>query len=125
VFATLLATAVGAAWISGRLTHHLAADRRLKRQPPAVVLYHRLLQLLARRGLRKPGHLTPREFAELAGQRLRRTHEEGAELATGVDRIRDLFCVARFGGKKLSSRQMEDAHGILRMMGASGGRWWR
>ena len=65
----------------------------------ATLHYERMLRLLARRGLKKPPELTPREFvASLSA----------TELASPVAQLTDLYQLARFGAHSAESQQMSE-----------------
>ena len=74
---------------------------------PGLEFYANLLKVLARKGVGKPKHLTPREFAAQAARALQPETEDGAAAAEALYAVTDMFCLARFGARPLSPAQME------------------
>ena len=100
-----------------RLGAALAAVGRRRMRPderayPRVDFYERMLQILAKRGLKRQPHQTPLEFANVAGGQL-------AEIApavhvAGIPRnVTDAFYRVRFGGESLAVEEQSQLKGAL------------
>lgn len=99
VCAAILAAFFGAPaanWLRGTVRL-----RRLKRgqgqASDATLLYHRMLRLLARRGIQKPPWLTPAEFARVL---------PASDISPVVDALTSAYVEFRFGGKPDAAPRM-------------------
>jgi transglutaminase-like putative cysteine protease len=107
---------------------------RLSRARPGgdktLRFYQELLTILRRKGLTRPPHATPREFAQTAAGQLRDANEDAPAVLSALNTVTDSYCRARFGGYDLTEtewRQVREALSLLaRARGVrSGGRWRR
>jgi transglutaminase-like putative cysteine protease len=111
--AGLLASAAALLWLVRRLPGAARRWRRLglrghgssPRADPLLDLYRRLLEALARRGLRRPAHLTPLEFARELGAR--------RDVSAAVRELTGLFCRARYGGHAPTAAELARAEALL------------
>ena len=113
----LLIAIVLTAWIVRRL--RMVHARRIGGSSPArgdvdalAAVYRRFLEVLARRGVRRPAHLTPLEFAHHAVQ--------GSGMPGEVRELTELFCRARYGGQSLTEADLRRARGLLRNLRGRG-----
>ena len=81
------------------------AVRRRRRERPAVTVrfYRELLTILRRKGLRRPPHQTPREFAQVVVARL---SPDDGEVGRAMALITDLYYRARFGGHEPDAAEL-------------------
>jgi transglutaminase-like putative cysteine protease len=84
------------------------SKRQAKADASAVVFYERLLQLLARRGVKREPNLTPLEFAG------------GLDLQPALA-ITRAYNRVRFGGQQLSQRELEEIEQALASLEANTG----
>ncbi len=94
-------------------------DRALKRRRPAVRtlrFYEELLTLMRRKGLRRPLHRTPREFARDAADWLAPGDEQ---VEQAVNLVTDLYYRARFGGYDLDADEEARLREALRLLKAT------
>jgi transglutaminase-like putative cysteine protease len=103
---------LSAQWLQSRL--------RLRRRGWAsgrtVPFYEEMLRILRRKGLRRPEHATPREFARAAGTRIAASGEEVAVVRGALELVTDLFCKVRFGGYELTDSQRRQVRQALRVL---------
>jgi hypothetical protein len=80
------------------------AIMRRRRQKPlrTVRFYEELLSIMRRKGLRRPPHQTPREFARAAAARL---GAEGSDVEGAVNLVTDLYYRVRFGGHAMDAAE--------------------
>ena len=83
----------------------LPTDERL-RLARQLGFYDELLQLLERRGMARPAHLTPMEFTDSLAFL-------PAEVYHAVRRLTEVFYRIRYGRQELSSGQREKLHHTL------------
>jgi len=118
------AVALGLLVLAGVITgarrlapHRLPLWRRLRRRETRTPsrdalaeVYRRLLAQLARRGHRRPAHLTPLEFArEAAGT---------GGVPREVGEITEIFCRSRYGGADPSAADLRHAEALIRRIRA-------
>ena len=97
---------LGAGWL----------DRALKRRRPAVRtvrFYEELLAIMRRKGLRRPLHQTPREFARDAAVWLA---SGDAQVEDAVNLVTELYYRARFGGYDLDDAEEARLREALRLL---------
>ncbi len=82
-----------------------AFRRRRGRRGSQVWFYNRLLATLERKGLKRPAHLTPWEFADLAVRRLATRIEEPGTIAESIRRLTRRFYAVKYGNRQLDSRE--------------------
>ena len=92
-----------------RVARLLARRTRKLHQRRRVDFYERLEHLLARHGLRRAAHQTPREFAAAAGGQLAESYR-AIHLAAVPRRLADAYYRVRFGGQQLPARELEGIH---------------
>lgn len=117
VLALLLALAV-------MLVYFLAARllRRIRWRWPGgrsgrtLSFYEELLSLLRRKGLRRPAHATPREFARTAVAQLAAANEDNHEMLRSIGLVTDLYYRVRFGGYELTESQRRQVREALRVL---------
>ena len=78
-------------------------SRAQKSEKTAIEFYQRLTELLARKGIKRPDHETPLEFAKGLGLR-------DAMMVTRV------YNQVRFGGKELSANEMREINQVLQTL---------
>jgi transglutaminase-like putative cysteine protease len=103
---------LAARWIERRLRLHLPdqrADRTLR-------FYRELLAVLRKKGLTRPPHVTPREFARMAVARLAEANEDAPAVAGALERVTALFYRVRFGGYELTDAQSSEVREALRVL---------
>jgi len=111
VLALLLAVALGAGLrcVSPTLQWRLFRRRSLA----TVAFYDELLALLRRKGLTRPPHVTPREFARAAAPRLSARDRASVQPAEAVMLLTELYYRVRFGGEKIAPEQASVIRGAL------------
>ncbi len=89
------------AWLLRSIQWHrpgARSDRTLR-------FYEELLSLLRKKGLRRPAHATPREFARSAAVQLQAADKGHSEMLNAISLVTDLYCRVRFGGYELTEPQ--------------------
>jgi len=94
-------------WIGSWRWPELGRTRLRGERLIAVWFYRDLLRLLRRRGFRREGWETPREFAQGVVTR-------GGQQYTAAERATDLYYTARFSGRDLTEAELEEATGLLK-----------
>ena len=101
-------------WIYRRARRLLGRRRRPGPTAEAnllLELYGRYLEALARRGVRRPPHLTPLEFAVEAAR--------SSGMPREVGELTDLFCRTRYGGQDLRAEDLSRARSLIRALGGA------
>ncbi|GAG39895.1 unnamed protein product, partial [marine sediment metagenome] len=89
------------AWLVRKIKWHWPGarpDRTLR-------FYEELLALLRKKGLRRPAHATPREFAQSAAGQLEAADKGHDEMLDAISLVTDLYCRVRFGRYELTEPQ--------------------
>jgi len=71
----------------------------------SVDFYRDLMAILRKKGLSRPCHLTPREFARVAAEHLSERAENPSQVVEAITWISDAFCRVRFGTHRLSAEE--------------------
>ncbi len=94
-----------------------AIARRRRRRPFRTLrFYEEMLAILARKGLRRPLHQTPREFAREAAARLA---PQDPDVEGALHLVTDLYYRARFGGYSLDADEEARMREALRLLKAT------
>jgi transglutaminase-like putative cysteine protease len=93
------------------------AVRRRRRARPGRTLrfYEELLAIMRSKGLRRPMHQTPREFARVVAAQF---GPQDGSVTQAVDLVTDLYYRARFGGYELSAEEQSRMRDALRKLKA-------
>jgi len=87
----------------------------------SVGFYRDLIAILRKKGLNRPAHLTPREFAKVAAEHLSERAENPSQVAEAIIWISDAFCRVRFGAHKLSAEEKYRIRRLLQVIASSKG----
>ncbi|MCK4375850.1 MAG: transglutaminase domain-containing protein, partial [Candidatus Brocadiae bacterium] len=88
-------------WLQGKLRR----SRRRGRRDRTLRFYQELLRILRKKGMTRPPHVTPREFAQAAGAQLAEANEDGQVVQAALGLVTDMYYRARFGGYELTDVQ--------------------
>ena len=106
------------AWLLRNIQWHrpgARSDRTLR-------FYEDLLSLLRKKGLRRPAHATPREFARSATLQLEAANKGHDEMLSAISLVTDLYCRVRFGRYELTEPQREQIREALQAL-SKAARW--
>jgi hypothetical protein len=103
------------------LEHRLRLGRRQGPGDRTVPFYRQLLAILRRKGLRRPLHATPREFARSAGAQLVKANDDQQVILDALDTVTDLFYRVRFGSHELTEAEERKVREALRILARSRG----
>lgn len=106
VFALGLHAALGT--VAARRRTHMQGGSR------AEGFYAEMLKMLRKRGITRPAHFTPREFARQVRSETANGGQGGTEMAESIETVTGLYCLARFGQRELTTEQVADAERALR-----------
>lgn len=71
-----------------------------------VPFYQEMLRILARKGITKPGSMTPREFAQMLSR-------EKGDVYSDTIKVSEAFEKVKYGGMTLSSKETEEISSLL------------
>ncbi len=95
----------------------IARLRQRERSHAEVRFYEDMLRLLSRKGLRRPPHLTPREFAAVASERLLSPPDADEEsVRSALQAVTDYYYITRCGGRSPPDEQRRSIQTALRML---------
>ncbi len=106
---------LGAQWLQARLAPALSrrgADRTLP-------FYRQFLSLMRRKGLPRPDHATPREFARSVLARLSVERGEERQVEAAVELVTELYYRVRFGGYELTPEQARSLQRALKLIASA------
>lgn len=88
-------------------------QRRRARPGRTLRFYEELLAIMRSKGLRRPLHQTPREFARVVAAQF---GPQDSSVTQAVDLVTDLYYRARFGGYELSAEEQSQMRDALRKL---------
>ena len=106
-------------YLAGRLAvRKLRSAGRPAMSVVAVDFYRDLVTILEKKGLRRPGHLTAREFAQVAAEQLSRGAQDPSQVAEALRLISEAFYRVRFGARALSTEEKSRVRRLLQVVEA-------
>ncbi|MHC5033781.1 MAG: transglutaminase TgpA family protein [Planctomycetota bacterium] len=108
---------VAARWLERRIRF----GRRLGPGDATVPFYRQLLAILRKKGLRRPVHVTPREFARSAAAQLVKANDDEHLIPGALQLVTDLFYRVRFGGHELTDAEEGNVREALHILARSRG----